>query len=1102
MSQDVLPIRRNYNQWVVNQTLEDFALRFTAKSARKWSLPRVALTALGTTAFLALEAIGGTITLQYGFLNSAVAMVVVCLVIFLIGLPICFNAARAGVDIDLLTRGAGFGYLGSTITSLVYASFTFIFFAIEAAIMAVALQLVLGIPVSLSYAVSALLVIPIVTHGFTFISRFQIGTQYLWLSLQALAIVLVAVHDYDKLPDWVAYTGAEGAAQFDVLVFGAATAVLIALIAQLGEQVDYLRFLPARTAVNARKWDAAVILAGPGWVFVGLVKLLLGGFIAYLLFAQGGSAQDAADPTRMYSQVFAYFHEAPQAALVLAGIMVVLCQMKINVTNAYAGSIAWSNFFSRLTHSHPGRVVWLVFNVLIALLLMVLGIYQVLESVLSVFAILAVSWLTILATDLTLNRCLGLAPKTIEFKRAHLYDINPVGVGAMAISTAVGITAYLGVFGDYAHALSHFLTVAVAALSAVSIAALTRGRFYIARQPAAQSSATVRCMVCSHDYEEEDVAFCPVYGGAICSLCCSLDANCMDQCKPAARFTEQCQAVLGRLLPGRVVQALFSRVGRFCLTFSLSALGMGGLFALMYFVLGERGVPLAGVETALWTLYFLLCIVLGVVTWFFLLASESRSVAHQESLRQTQLLMAEIQAHEETDRELQAAKEAAEAASYAKTRYLSGISHEFRTPLQSILGYAQVLKRDETDGSRLRGAQIIHRSAEHLADLIEGLLDVSRIEAGRIDLRSETVCLPEILNQLAAIFRPLAEQKAVQFHMQVPEHLPSYVRSDPQRLRQILTNVLSNAVKFTSQGRVDFKVRYGSEVAEFEIRDTGPGIEQRDVDSIFRPFERGQASNHTGSVGTGLGLTIVGLLCDVMGGDVTVQSEPGRGSVFTVSLYLPAIKAPLAEDEAFRMPTGYRGTEQTIMVVDDDPIQRMLILDMLVPLGFQMREARDGEDCLRQLAGLEVPPQLLILDVSMPGMSGFTLARAVADEYPQIVVLMMSANAEEPLPGADQVYAHYLVKPIRLDALLDQLLEHLHIEWRYDETTAHFALDRTLAGTLIHHAEIGHASGLRKVLETAGDCGQLSAEQASQLSALVDQMNFAQVIQLAKGASS
>jgi len=243
--QRIVRVRRKYNQWVANQTLEDYALRFTALNARKWSPFRVANTALGAISFLALEAIGGSITINYGFANAVAAILVVSVIILATGLPIAYYAARYGVDIDLLTRGAGFGYIGSTITSLIYASFTFIFFAIEAAIMSLALEMCFGVPLPLGYFISSLIVIPLVTHGITFISRLQLWTQPIWIVLHMLPLAFIAISDPNSFGEWTYFTGAAGhdGTAFNLALFGTAATVVFSLIAQIGEQVDFLRFL-------------------------------------------------------------------------------------------------------------------------------------------------------------------------------------------------------------------------------------------------------------------------------------------------------------------------------------------------------------------------------------------------------------------------------------------------------------------------------------------------------------------------------------------------------------------------------------------------------------------------------------------------------------------------------------------------------------------------------------------------------------------------------------------------------------------------------------------------------------------------------------------
>jgi len=237
----------------------------------------------------------------------------------------------------------------------------------------------------------------------------------------------------------------------NVVAFGAAAAVVFSLIAQIGEQVDFLRFIPEpQSQKEKRHWWIAVMAGGPGWIVIGALKILAGSFLAVLALNHGIAASEAADPTQMYLVAFNYITHSPELAVAMAGIFVILCQLKINVTNAYAGSIAWSNFFSRLTHSHPGRVVWLFFNVGIALLVMELGVYRALEETLGFYGIIAVAWIGALVADLVINKPLGLSPSYVEFKRAHLYDINPVGVGSMCLATAIGMITYLGTFGEVA----------------------------------------------------------------------------------------------------------------------------------------------------------------------------------------------------------------------------------------------------------------------------------------------------------------------------------------------------------------------------------------------------------------------------------------------------------------------------------------------------------------------------------------------------------------------------------------------------------------------------------------------------------------------------
>jgi purine-cytosine permease-like protein len=231
---------------------------------------------------------------------------------------------------------------------------------------------------------------------------------------------------------------------------------------------------------NRTRWWLGVLLGGPGWVVLGVAKMLGGALLAYLAISTACRWIARWTPTRCIWRPM-NMCSPRQWAVAATAVFVVVSQLKINVTNAYAGSLAWSNFFSRLTHSHPGRVVWVVFNTLIAFMLMEMNVFQALGDVLGLYSNIAIAWIMAVVADLVINKPLGLSPKGIEFKRAHLYDINPVGVGPMALASALSVAAYLGAFGADAKAFSAVVALVTAFLAAPALAWATRGRRYIAR---------------------------------------------------------------------------------------------------------------------------------------------------------------------------------------------------------------------------------------------------------------------------------------------------------------------------------------------------------------------------------------------------------------------------------------------------------------------------------------------------------------------------------------------------------------------------------------------------------------------------------------------
>ncbi|VAW58085.1 Two-component system sensor histidine kinase/response regulator hybrid [hydrothermal vent metagenome] len=1039
MNKDALLIRREYNKWVANETLEDYALRYTAKQARRWSAGSVANTALGIVSFLALEAIGGAITLNYGFTNAMWAILVVGGIIFLSGLPLSYYAARYGVDIDLLTRGAGFGYIGSTVSSLIYASFTFIFFALEAAIMSMAIHMMVDIPLSLAYVISAVVIIPLVTHGISRISRFQAWTQPLWLVLQVLPLVFIGVYESTAFASWMAFPGVNAGGgpaavqHFDLLLFGAAAAVIFPLIAQNGEQADFLRFLPTGDQCKKSQWWMAVVGAGPGWVVFGIVKLFIGSFLTVLALRHGLPAELASDPAHMYTVAFSYIASNPDMALWLAGIFVIISQLKINVTNAYAGSIAWGNFFSRLTHSHPGRVVWLVFNVAIALMLMELGLYQAFETILITYAILVVAWIGCVVADLVINKPLGLSPPYIEFRRGHLYDINPVGVVSMIIASCAGIAANLGVFGDVAEALAAFLSLFIPFVTVPLTGWLTNGRFYLARpqEPISPGEAQQQCRICENAFDHEDMSHCPSYSGPICSLCCALDSRCADQCRPDAHLAAQTSAVFSRVLPAFINQHLHSVTGHFLVIFIFTASIMAGLLSMVFYAQKDKSLlDLSLISGTLWQVFFLFLLLTGVLIWLYVLAQKSMRFALNEIQLQADLLAQEVNAHKVTAVELSHARDAANAANLAKSRYLSGVSHELRTPLNTIFGYAQLMETDFLNAVKnQKVAGVIRRSSEHLSDVIEGLLEISKIEARKLNLQRDIVDLRVLVQQLDDMFRPQAERKGIDFIMNCRAEIPPFISTDEKRLRQILLNLLSNAIKFTSEGRVELYISYRNQVASIHVKDTGTGIEKQDQQRIFEPFERVRNHQTQQVSGTGLGLSISRLLVEMMGGNLELVSQPGSGSEFCLRLFLPATdEAPVISHNQSDIQ-GYIGRSRQIMVVDDEKSHRNLMYDFLHPLGFVIHQAESAERALVMLK--KQPIDLFLLDISMPGMNGWQLLEELRARGFNMPVIMLSADSyiDAHLSQKNADFQAYISKPVHLNKLSGQLQRCLDLHW-------------------------------------------------------------------------
>ncbi|MEM1169770.1 MAG: ATP-binding protein [Cyanobacteria bacterium P01_H01_bin.35] len=411
------------------------------------------------------------------------------------------------------------------------------------------------------------------------------------------------------------------------------------------------------------------------------------------------------------------------------------------------------------------------------------------------------------------------------------------------------------------------------------------------------------------------------------------------------------------------------------------------------------------------------------------------------------IILWKIQSFEQ--KQLKKSKQVAETANQAKSEFLSNMSHELRTPLNGILGYAQILQRDRNFTPTQKNAlNIIHNSGNHLLTLINDILDLSRIEARKMELYLSEINFIFFLESIVGIIKMRALEKDILFKYELDSHLPIGIKADEKRLRQILLNLLGNAVKFTDNGQVNFHIsqietQTNQANIQFEIIDTGVGMTAQDLEKIFQPFEQVGDTKHR-QQGTGLGLAITKQLIELMGSKLQVKSELGKGSTFWFEATLPTVNTPIeTTTETIGHIIGYQGKKQKILVVDDKQDNLLVLQNMLEPLGFEIILGVDGQEEI-DLAQ-KYQPDLILTDLVMPVKTGFEAIQAIRSlpEVKNTPIIAVSASVLDMNKKQSQVAGcdDFLSKPVDENKLFLLLEKYLQLDWIYEEETAAEKLD-------------------------------------------------------------
>lgn len=471
--------------------------------------------------------------------------------------------------------------------------------------------------------------------------------------------------------------------------------------------------------------------------------------------------------------------------------------------------------------------------------------------------------------------------------------------------------------------------------------------------------------------------------------------------------------------------------------------------------------------------------------------------------------------------ELVVAKEQAERANRAKSAFLANMTHELRTPLNAVLGFAQLLKvAPEASGQQIESLNIITRSGEHLLNLINNILDISKIESGRVSLDASATDLHQVIQEMRSLMHVKAQEKGLDFAVEQSLDFPRRANVDSGKLRQVLINLIGNAIKFTQTGGVILHAKVAhwesqqSARIRFEVKDSGPGIRTEDLERLFQPFVQ-LANQSIRDPGTGLGLAICKQYVELMGGQLDVASEPGRGSVFYFEIpvaVLPVEETPAAPPHGRVIGLAEGQPRYRILIVEDQPENRLLLYKLLEPLGFDLREAANGKEAVEIFE--QWHPHLIWMDMRMPVMDGKEATQRIklneAGKYTKVIAVTAHALEDERREILAAGCDDFVRKPYRDSEIFDVLAKHLGIRYRHSDADSSAAgittgvltadqlrkLPRHLADDLLKAVQLLEGP---RILDVIGRISDLDHELGERLRCMAENLQYKELLEILRG---